>query len=703
ALAEIDARHEGLEEPVRAVLEWADAAPGGRAKLGVLGPLAEFIDVDAEHIEWAGPFLAPFLELLVVRRSADVPAIEAAIADRGLGRVRMIPLDAVARNNGNGNSRSEPAGRGKGAWDKGAWDKGDARFAGLVRLPKELEPLRDVLFGDVRLLPQGTAPYPMPEPGPGCTQWLERSGRFHLDYRGVVAMGQSAEPALGILRRRGEIEAAEKSLGELAQAAAGLREELHRTEAETAELTEQRQALQHARQADALQQHALDQRCVHAEQEGERLARSRDTLEAEHGQIARDLEAAQQQRAELLRAETALRERLSGSERELATARERSAELRAEAARLGERLTERKVALERILSRLEHLRERAALLDGEEDALAAKRAECEEEVARQHEQLDAHRTAVEEATAGLARLHKEQEAIRRDLNQHVQRHEEGEQQRVALAGRLKAAQTAREQAQAKLHEMETALAVERTRMEQAVEQLGEAPPEAAGRAEMDEAELEARWKERQERLERMGGVNLAAPEEHGALQERMDFLQLQKSDLELACEDLKESIRRMNQESRKRFKETFDQVNETFQRVFPEVFGGGEGRLVLTDSEDLLLAGVDIEAQPPGKKLQTLSLLSGGEKALCAIALIFSFFLIKPSPFCLLDEVDAPLDDANVGRFNRMVQSMTDRTQFIIITHNRRTMESGNLLFGITMEEAGVSKVVSVNLSDPSG
>ena len=119
----------------------------------------------------------------------------------------------------------------------------------------------------------------------------------------------------------------------------------------------------------------------------------------------------------------------------------------------------------------------------------------------------------------------------------------------------------------------------------------------------------------------------------------------------------------------------------------------------ITDSEDLLLAGVDIVAQPPGKNLQNLSLLSGGEKALAAIALIFSFFLFKPSPFCLLDEVDAPLDDINVGRFTRMIQSMTERSQFIIITHNKRTMEIGDMLYGVTMEEAGVSKIVSVNLA----
>ena len=140
----------------------------------------------------------------------------------------------------------------------------------------------------------------------------------------------------------------------------------------------------------------------------------------------------------------------------------------------------------------------------------------------------------------------------------------------------------------------------------------------------------------------------------------------------------------------------FDQVNENFLNVFSSLFEGGEAKIVLTDSEDLLNAGVDIVAQPPGKKLQNINLLSGGEKALTAISLIFAIFLVKPSPFCLLDEVDAPLDDVNIVRFNRLITGLSDDSQFILITHNKKTMEIGDLLYGVTMEEPGISKTVSV-------
>ncbi|HKJ89301.1 MAG TPA: chromosome segregation protein SMC, partial [Gammaproteobacteria bacterium] len=159
-------------------------------------------------------------------------------------------------------------------------------------------------------------------------------------------------------------------------------------------------------------------------------------------------------------------------------------------------------------------------------------------------------------------------------------------------------------------------------------------------------------------------------------------------------------IAKINRTTRKRFRETFELVNAKFQEVFPRLFRGGRAELQLTDEQDLLETGIEIIVQPPGKKLQNVNLLSGGEKALTAVALIFSIFMIKPSPFCLLDEVDAPLDDANIGRFNEMVREMTDISQFIIITHNKRTMEIADTLFGVTMEEPGVSKLVSVRINE---
>ena len=213
-------------------------------------------------------------------------------------------------------------------------------------------------------------------------------------------------------------------------------------------------------------------------------------------------------------------------------------------------------------------------------------------------------------------------------------------------------------------------------------------------------EQEARMKELRGLIERMGEINLTAIEESEELQKRFDFLTAQKADLESAISQLETAIEKINRASRKRFREVFDAVNTKFQEVFPRLFGGGQAHLQLTDEGgDLLETGVEIIANPPGKKVkQNIELLSGGEKALTAVSLLFAIFLIKPSPFCVLDEVDAPLDEANVGRFNQAVREMTDRSQFILITHNRRTMEIADRLCGITMEEPGVSKLVAVNL-----
>ena len=216
----------------------------------------------------------------------------------------------------------------------------------------------------------------------------------------------------------------------------------------------------------------------------------------------------------------------------------------------------------------------------------------------------------------------------------------------------------------------------------------------------DGTAAEARIRELDAKIAEFGEINLLAIEEHAERRERYDFLQAQKADLEGSLESLRQAIQRINRVSRERFADTFSRVNETFERVYPQIFRGGEARLILTDSDNLLETGVDIIARPPGKRPQHISLLSGGEKALTAIALIFSIFMVKPSPFCILDEVDAPLDEANVGRFTEMVKHMTDASQFLVITHNKSTMEAAEHLYGITMGEPGISRVVSVRLSE---
>jgi chromosome segregation protein len=212
-------------------------------------------------------------------------------------------------------------------------------------------------------------------------------------------------------------------------------------------------------------------------------------------------------------------------------------------------------------------------------------------------------------------------------------------------------------------------------------------------------EMSKRLAELKSALEGFGEVNLMAIEEYQELKQRHDFLTEQQADLHQALDSLRKAIIRINRTTTKRFLETFHLVNEKFKEVFARLFKGGQASLILLDEQDPSTTGIDIIAQPSGKKLQNIDLLSGGEKALVATALLFGIFMIKPTPFCLLDEVDAPLDDANINRFIELVKEFSKTSQFILITHNKSSMEAAQTLYGITMETPGVSKVVSVRLN----
>ena len=210
-------------------------------------------------------------------------------------------------------------------------------------------------------------------------------------------------------------------------------------------------------------------------------------------------------------------------------------------------------------------------------------------------------------------------------------------------------------------------------------------------------EREAELEKCRKRIANITDVNLGAIREYDQLKDRQDFLIEQRDDLLKAIEDLHRVIRKINRITQEKFLTTFNAVNEKIGEIFPRLFEGGSAKLTLTDPNNPLETGVEFMIQPPGKKLTQMSLLSGGEKALSAIAFIFSIFLIKPASFCLMDEIDAPLDDANVFRFNELLQMIGAKSQIIMITHNKRSMEFADTLFGITMEKKGISKIVSVN------
>jgi chromosome segregation protein len=230
-----------------------------------------------------------------------------------------------------------------------------------------------------------------------------------------------------------------------------------------------------------------------------------------------------------------------------------------------------------------------------------------------------------------------------------------------------------------------------------IDALAEVEPPADEEARFN---LEGEVARLADQIEKIGPVNVLAIEEHSELEQRESFLRTQRDDLVLAIESLRGTIRKINLTSRELFRDAFNAVNESFGQIFTSLFGGGTARMQLLDEEDVLESGIELVAQPPGKKNQSIALLSGGERALTALALLFAIFRYKPSPFCILDEVDAPLDEINNERFVRLVRDMSRDTQFIVITHSRRTMEAADILYGVTMEEAGCSRLVSVNFAE---
>jgi chromosome segregation protein len=201
----------------------------------------------------------------------------------------------------------------------------------------------------------------------------------------------------------------------------------------------------------------------------------------------------------------------------------------------------------------------------------------------------------------------------------------------------------------------------------------------------------------------MGAVNLVAIEEYAELKQRHDFLRAQSSDLTAAKAELLKAIDEINRTSQEQFQVAFAQIKKNFEYTFQTLFGGGRASLELSESEDILEGGIEIVAQPPGTKLKGISLLSGGQRALTAVALLFALYLVKPSPFCLLDELDAPLDESNIGRFTDLLKKFVHDSQFIIITHNKRTVAAASAIYGVTMEERGVSKTLSMRFNHERG
>ncbi len=686
-LARSRAEARGFPAGAKKLLE--NAAVPGVDPRDILGPLAEKVRADKEHQLALEAALRSWLDAVLVKDAVAALEIAKNLQAAKGGAVRLL---AAAGGDGGGT----PAGAGDPLLDH---VKAPAEMAGLLRR----------LLGNVRVV-ASAADVPAEIP----------PGLAYATRDGIVARGDGRVEFWAPGENEGNPLAREHQMAEW-------REDLERLRAEIAGARSRAEALQQdeasAREAMGAAQAALEShrremalaegeiRMVEreAKQAGDRAETIGWELEAlvkktgagtqRRTEMAAEMEGIRTRQADVRAQTTADSEKLRQLEDERNARLEEATECRVALSGYKQQLDGLRARGEPLEARLRELealiRERAAGIDSYRERIAAlgkatQDAEgqigpLEAEVARRQAELLEARTQRDSRNAELARSDADLHAKRTELDAV-------REQRNGVDIHL---------ARQRLHRQNL---VERMSAEyslQPADVLKSKEPEwEEGAQPADREALETMVAELRTKIQSMGPVNLVAIEEHQELEERFAFLNQQNDDLVNAKQQLLDLIRKINDTTTSLFTETFNQVNENFQELFKQLFGGGNAKLVLVDEENVLESGIEIIARPPGKKLQTVSLLSGGERTLTAVALLFSLFKVKPSAFCLTDELDAALDDSNIARYLEMLKGFIQGTQFIVITHNRQTIGRADALYGVTMEKRGISKIVSVKFHD---
>lgn len=646
----------------------------------LLGPLGEIIDVPPEYQKAVAAALGERLGHLVVTAPREGVKGAELLQQAEAGRSTFIPLQPRSQRSAT----------------SGGLPEGLPRLRDLVRFREGFEELGDFLLDRCFLVEDVRHGLQLWERNGIEVDLVTPQGEL-ITRHGEVTGGTVARNNEELFERRREIEELERRVSATEATCRELQTSLTREEANLEELTALLQKTDQELQdlnvqevrikkdlerADA-QIAVADRRLEVLRLERERLVREKNSQADELRKLEETVSRLEATRSEQEQRRQALslgmEEMLQASQQKA----QQASEIKIRTAQLEERSKSIHKEFQSALENLKNLESRLAELADEMSRNAAEEQRLVQEAAHLASQ---EKELMEEARVQRGRIDElEHEAA--ELSARVK---SSDQEATALSGRVKG-----------MRETVHSLEMESARIDQALQALMD---KIADRYQVDVREVpvpetppaEDEIKELRANLEAMGEVNLAAISESRQIEERLKFLVEQEDDLKKAVDSLYTTINAINKTTRERFREAFDSVNEKFREIFPFLFGGGEARLDLTDEEDLLETGVDIMARPPGKRIQNMDLLSGGEKALTAVALIFSIFLIRPSPFCLLDEVDAPLDDANINRFNEMIRRLSDQTQFLVITHNKRTMEHADCLYGVTMEEPGSSGVVSV-------
>ncbi len=522
--------------------------------------------------------------------------------------------------------------------------------------------------------------------------------------QGWARSRSAALSGAGVIERKAALEALQQDIelteAQLLQVDEQLEQLRNQRQDSEAQLADEQRKLKEAVRSQAdlsaerkTQVAAIEQTRQRQQQLNSDLAEARAQFDSEQTTLVAarsELAAAIEQMADDGRERDQLLAQRDQYRQNLQNARDLSREARDGAHRSDVRAQNLRTQIDTLASTINRVEQQVAQLEQRAGELGNQLPDAEDPDAELQEQLEALLARRVDAEAALS-------SARQKVAEHEHAMREQEQLKAAAEQRLQGVHSSTEAE--RLKQAERTVRIEN--LESQLREIEANVNEVVASLPNDASEPE--WQVKVERvagkIQRLGPINLAAIDECARQSERKQYLDAQDEDLRSALETLESAIRKIDKETRARFKETFDQVNAGFSALFPRVFGGGTASLEMT-GDDLLDTGVSIMARPPGKKNSTIHLLSGGEKAMTAIALVFSIFQLNPAPFCMLDEVDAPLDDANVGRYARMVKEMSDKVQFIFITHNKITMEVADQLMGVTMHEPGVSRLVTVDIEE---
>ncbi len=706
SLQELQEAYEGYNAGVKAILGKSKGRKNDETPLrGICGVVAEIVRTKPLYETAVEASLGNSVQDIVIETMEDAKAAVEYLRDHKSGRATLLPLDVIAENSDSQALRKQAS----------ALHNVLALASQAVEFDQEYFPVVEYLLGNTMIVEDLDVAVELAGKSNGNhhpVRFATLDGQI-VSSSGAVTGGTGSEGA-GLLRRSREIGDLKKEVAELDEQLADLHKDRDGLTAQVSTLQQEKEKIAGDLQREQISHTSLEKDLSQCEQRMARLEKEISVVESEHDALEKEILALEENKVKLAEDTAKLEKENQEINRKIGVLQaevkskvqqrdaviQQCTNVRVQLASKRQQdrgLADKLNSLEQDRDQLQKVlssRQTSASSDGEtEKEIAGKIAAQEkilEELFRKRSQVEGEVSKLDsqrqKAQVDLAQGEASLREHRRDLDQLNQGKHQLEVKKTELQMNINSLiSKMRERYGVSLEELQSYADPEQN-------------PEEDNAENLSEDELTGRMDELRDRMDKMGSVNLTAVDEYNRQKERYDLLVTQKDDLTEGKDKLYKIIQKINRESRERLRETYESVNSSFRELFKRLFGGGHAELVMMGDE-VLESGIDIVARPPGKKPQAISMLSSGERSLTAIAILFALFKIKPSPFCILDEVDAALDDANVGRFTDMVQEFSRDTQFVIITHNKSTMEMADVLYGVTMEESGVSKLVSIRVS----